>query len=348
MARRRICLNKIKDIIRFRMAAGMGERQVARALGVSRTVVAKYVEAFRASGLEVSGLESITDSALMEALNGATVPTKGTLCRQLSKRLPAMVMELKKKGMTIQLLWERYLQDFPQGYQYSQFCLHFEKWRNAPEVCMHIDHKAGDRLVVINGNTGKEWALDLFVSILGASELTYVEARESQREEDWIRANEEAMWYWEGVPCALIPDCTKTAVARVDPFEPGINPVFDDFAAHYGLVIVPARARHPRDKALVENAVRLVYQRISVHLNGIAFYSLKEVNEAILELLEKHNNQRFQRLSYSRRELFEEIERRTLNPLPAQRFPLKSIAFATVQINYHVEIRRDRHYYRVP
>jgi len=318
-------LNKIKDIIRYRIVAGMGARQVARALGVSRTVVVKYVEAFHASGLELSGLESITDSALMEALNGATLPGKGTRYQQLDERLPAIVMELKKKkGMTLKLLWERYIEECPQGYQYSQFCLHLQNWRNAPEVCMHIDHKAGeemfvdwagDKLVVIDGNTGKEWALEQFVAILGASELTYVEVRESRKEGDWIRANEGAMWYWGGVSRALIPDCTKTAVTRVDPYEPGINPVFDDFAAHYGLVIVPARSRHPRDKALVENAVRLVYQRISVHLSGKTFYSLREVNESIRGLLEKHNNKHFQRLTFSRRM---RIDTTTASPITSE------------------------------
>ena len=357
MARRRIGLVKIKDIIRYRLVAGMGERRVARAVGVSRTAVGKYIRAFQLSGLELSELESMADSALEETLAGVKTLLKSSRYQELSGRFPSMLLELKKKGMTLQLLWERYLQDYPQGYQYSQFCLHFHQWCNASEVSMHIEHKAGeemfvdwagDTLKVINGNTGQEWPLEQFVAILGASGLTYVEARETQQEEDWIRGNEGAMWYWGGVSLALIPDCTKTAVARIDPYEPGINPVFDDFAKHYGMVIVPARARHPKDKALVENAVRLVYQRISVHLSGKTFYSLKEVNEAIRDLLEKHNNRPFQKLEISRRELFEKVERQALAPLPAERFPLKSVAMATVQFNYHVELHEDIHYYSVP
>jgi transposase len=277
-------LNKIKDIIRYRLGAGIGERQVARALGVSRTAVANYVEAFRESGLELPRVESMADSAFMEALGSAKPPTKTRRYQELSERFPAMVVELKKKGMTLQLLWERYLCDFPQGYQYSQFCLHFHRWCDVPEICMHLEHKAGeemfvdwagDKLVVENATTGKEWALELFVAILGASELSYVEARESQQQEDWIRGNEGALRYFEGSPMAIIPDNPKTAVSKVDPYEPGINPVFDDFARHYGLVIMPARARKPRDKALVENAVRLVYQRISVHLSGKRFFCLQ-------------------------------------------------------------------------
>jgi transposase len=357
MARRRVRVETIKDIIRYRLGSGMGERQVARALKVSRTAVSKYVEAFQASGLELSGLEGMADSALREALQAARPATQSTRVQQLSGRFPTMLAELKKKGMTLQLLWERYLRDCPQGYQYSQFCYHFQRWCDARQPCMHIEHKAGeemfvdwagDRLVVLGGARGEEWRLDLFVAILGASELTYVEARESQQEQDWIRANEEALRYFGGSPAAISPDNTKTAVLKIDPYEPGINPVYDDFAKHYGLVIFPARVRKPRDKALVENAVRLVYQRISVHLSGKRFASLQEVNQGIKELLEKHNNRRFQRLPYSRRELFERIERQALRPLPAAGFPLKETRIATVQFNYHVELTEDRHYYSVP
>lgn len=350
-------MERIKEIIRYRLVTGMGERQVARALKVSRTVVSKYVEAFQTSGLELSRLESIADSDLLEALQAVKPPTESTRYRQLSERFPTMLAELKKKGMTLQLLWEGYLQDYPQGYQYSQYCFYFHRWSYKPESGMHIEHKAGevmfvdwagDKLAAINGTTGLEWPLELFVAILGASELTYVEARESQQQEDWVRANEGALRYFQGTPAAISPDNTKTAVLKTDPYEPGLNPVYDDFAKHYGLAIFPARVRKPRDKALVENAVRLVYQRISVHLNAKRFFTLREVNEAIRELLEKHNNRRFQRLPYSRRELFEQIERPALRPLPVENFPLKDTQLATVQFNYHVELREDRHYYSVP
>ncbi len=357
MARRRVRLEKIREIIRYRLGTGMGERQVARALKVSRTAVCKYTEAFRASGLELSGLDSMADSALLEALQGAKMPGQSSRYQQLYERFPGMVAELKKKGMTLQLLWERYLQECPQGYQYSQYCFHFHRWCKAPELYMHLDHKAGevmfadwagDKLSLINGTTGEPWALELFVAILGASDLTYVEARETQQEQDWLRANEGALRYFGGSPEAISPDNPKTAVLKTDPYEPTINPLYDDFAKHYGLVIFPARVRKPRDKALVEGAVRLVYQRISVHLSAKRFFSLKEVNQAIAELLDKHNNRRFQRLPYSRRELFEQIERSTLRPLPVESFPLKETQMATVMFNYHVELREDRHYYSVP
>ena len=146
----------------------------------------------------------------------------------------------------------------------------------------------------------------------------------------------------------IIPDNLRSAVSRSDPYEPGINPQFDAFAQHYGVVIMPARVRRARDKALVENAVRLIYQRIYAPLRDRTFHSLDELNAAIRPLLEQHNARRFQRLPYSRRELFEQIERHTLKPLPQHHFPLQQIREVTVQFNYHVELREDRHYYSVP
>jgi transposase len=350
-------VNKVRDIIRYRETTDFSERQIARALGVSRTVVARTLQAFRASGLAYTEVEPIADSVLLENLVQGKVEQDGTRYTELAERFPEMVVELKKKGVTLQWLWELYIYEHPQGYQYSQYCLHFHRWRRSEEVSMHIEYKAGeamlvdwagDRLEVINGNTGQSWLLEQFVAILGASELTYVEARESQKEQDWIRANEGAWHYFGGTTSALIPDNLKTAVIRPDPYEPGLNPVFNDFALHYGVVIMPARVRRPRDKALVEGAVRLVYQRISARLRGKVFHSLAEVNAAIRELLEDHNRRPFSRLPYSRRELFERVERQALRPLPTELFMLKSTIEATVAINYHVELREDRHYYSVP
>jgi transposase len=357
MGRRKTGVTKLRDIIRYRFTTALSERQIARALRLSRTVVKKTIRAFQVSGLQYVQLEQMPDSQLVTALEEGKAPPASARYAALAARFPEMVVELKKKGVTLQWLWELYIREHPQGYQYSQYCLHFHRWRRNEEVAMHIEYKAGevmlvdwagDQLEVINGNTGRPWLVEQFVAILGASELTYVEARESQKEDEWIRANEGALHYFEGSPCALIPDNLKTAVIRTDPYEPGLNPMFDDFAHHYGIVIMPTRVQRPRDKALVEGAVRLVYQRISAPLRGKTFFSLAEINAAIRELLDQHNNRPFSRLPYSRRELFEKVEREALRPLPLERFPLKTTVEATVQINYHVELREDRHYYSVP
>lgn len=357
MGRRRTKVSKVREIIRYGCTTELSERQIARALGVSRTVVAKTLRAFRHSGLDCATAAAMADSELEKRLAGEPAPSLDGRYAVLEARFPQMVVQLKKKGMTLQYLWEQYANEHPDAYQYSQFCRHFYRWRAAEEVTMHVGYRAGeamlvdwagDKLSVINGNTGESWELEQFVAILGASQLTYVEARESQKADEWIRANEGALKYFGGSTEALIPDNTATAVSHPDRYEPGINPVFDDFACHYGVVIMPTRVRRPRDKALVEGAVNLVYQRISCRLAGRVFHSLAEVNAAIRELLDAHNEKPFSRLPYSRRDLFQQVEQTALRALPTEPFMLKTTIEATVQINYHVELREDRHYYSVP
>jgi transposase len=207
---------------------------------------------------------------------------------------------------------------------------------------------AGEPLEVVNANTGQPWSLEVYLGILGASGLTWVQACESREQECWIRANEAAIRYFGGATDALIPDNLKTGVTKSDRYEPEINLVFEEFGRHYKTAIFPARVRKPRDKALVEGAVRLVYQRIYCELRGRSFRSHDEVNRAIRDLVEEHNNRPLSRLGISRRELFERTERGALKPLPAERFPMKEIQMATVAVNYHVELRADLHYYSVP
>jgi transposase len=222
---------------------------------------------------------------------------------------------------------------------------------------MHIKHKAGDKMFVdyagqklsyFDRQSGQQITVETFVAVLGASGLSYAEASRSQEKEQWIRSNERAFLYFGGSSDAIVPDNLKSAVTRADRYEPEINPDFAGFAEYYSTVIIPARVREARDKALVENAVRLIYQRVYAPLRNRTFYSLEELNEAIWELLEDHNNKNFQRLNLSRRQLFDKVEKSALKPLPLQRFPMKTNKFVSVQFNYHVELREDRHYYSVP
>ncbi len=285
MGRRRTRVSKVRDIIRYGCTTKLSERQIARALSVSRTVVAKTLRSFRHSGLEHAVAMTMADSELLKRLEGERAPSPDGRYGKLATRFPQMAVELKKKGVTLEYLWQQYANEHPDAYQYSQFCRHFHRWGAAGEVTMHIHYRAGeamlvdwagDKLSVINGHTGLPWELEQFVAILGASQLTYVEARESQKEEDWIRANEGAMRYFGGSTEALIPDNTRTAVSHADRYEPGINPVFDDFARHYGLVVMPTRVRHPRDKgyasycassvACVANLRKRFFAEIPFHL----------------------------------------------------------------------------------
>ncbi len=356
MARTRIGMKKIRDVIRLKSTTEMSERQVAKALSISRPVVAKYWNGFLASGLAYEQIAEMADSELLRMVEKPKVG-KSAKYQEMSRYFPHIVIELKRKGVTLHLLWQDYKQEHPGGYQYSQFCYHFTSWKNTSEVRMHIKHKAGDKMFVdyagekwpiTDPKTGKQRPAEVFVAVLGASGLAYVEATPSQEKQEWIRSNERGLWYFGGVTAAIVPDNLLSAVSRSDPYEPGINLMFDDFAEYYDTVIIPARVRKARDKALVENAVRLVYQRIYAPLRNRTFYSIEELNEAIGPLLEEHNNKAFQRLEISRRELFERTERSALKPLPPERYPMKETKCVTVQFNYHVELREDLHYYSVP
>jgi transposase len=349
-------MKKIREIIRFKETSDMSDRKIARALNISRPVVAQYLKDFNASGLTYEETKDIPDSRFL-ALFEKQRNKRCSKYEDISKLFPYFVMELKKTGVTLMILWNEYQKEHPGGYSYSQFCYHFQVWRNASKVTMHIEHKvgdkmfvdyAGDKLAIVDRKTGKEQPVEVFVAILGASQLTYAEASFSQKSEDWIRSNERAFIYCGGVTQAIVPDNLKSGVTQSNRYEPGINIMFDDFAGHYQTVILPARVRRPQDKALVENAVNLVYQRIYAPLRNRIFYSLEELNEAIWDLLEQHNNIPFQRLKTSRRELFDNIEKPVLKPLPKERYAIKQSKELTVQFNYHVELREDRHYYSVP
>lgn len=355
MSRKRIKMKKIREIIKLKSTMDLSARQISKVLSVSRPVVSEYLQKFESSGLKYEEIIHMADSELLSIFQ--STKKSNTKYQILSQYFPDYVKDLKKKGVTLQLLWEEYREKHPFGYEYSQFCYHFQMWRNATEITMHINHKAGDKMFVdyageklsyFDRVTGKEVPVETFVAVLGGSGLTYAEVSMSQKKEDWIRSNEKAIWYFGGVTRAIVPDNLKSAVTKSDPYEPGINPDFDDFAEHYGTVIIPARARKWRDKALVENAVRLIYMRIYARLRNRKFYSLSELNEAVWELLEKHNTTPFQRLDYSRCELFEQTEKNALMKLPGEKYPQKHTIFATVGSNYHVELREDRHYYSVP
>lgn len=356
MASRRISMRKIREMLRLYEQCGLSNRQIAKALNISRPVVKQYLTNFKGSGLSYTTITTMSDDELMRILQKKK-KEKSEKYRALSDKFDYFTKELKKPGVTLELLWQEYKAQHSQGYSYSQFCYHFQVWRNSSSLTMHIDHKAGEKMFV--DYTGKKLTIyerskekarevEVFVAILAASQLTYVEARESQKRQDWIKANENALWYFGGVPQIIVPDCLKSAVTKANKYEPDINPVYAYFARHYGTAIVPTRPHSPKDKAMVENAVKITYSRVFAPLRNRLFYSLEELNEAIRERLEEHNNLPFQRMKISRYELFNEIEKHLLIPLPQQRYEWKDFLSLKVQCNYHIELREDRHYYSVP
>jgi transposase len=222
---------------------------------------------------------------------------------------------------------------------------------------MHLEHKAGDKLFVdytgkklsiVDRQTGEIRQVEVFVGILGASQLTYVEATESQNKEDFIGAVENALIFFGGVPKAIVPDNLKSAVAKSNKYEPILNETFEDFAHHYGTAILPTRANKPKDKALVEGAVKIIYTRIFAALRDQTFFSLQELNRAIQEKLDQHNKTPFQGKSHSRWQFFNEIEKSELAPLPQETYDFKKFSWTTVYKNSHVWLGEDKHYYSAP
>lgn len=356
MPRQRITMNKIRSIIHYKTAGNLSDRQIARTLSIGRPAVAKYWTAYLASGLSADEIAKMSDSHI-ETRIGSNPKRLTSRYKTLVELFPDFVIELGKTGVTLAILWEEYKNKYRDGFGYSQFCLHYSLWRKSCEICMHIDHKpadkmfvdyAGDRLYLTDRITGAKNYVETFVAILGASGLTYAEASMSQNKDDWLRSNERAFLYFGGVTAAIVPDNLKSAVHMSDRYDPDINPTFRDFADYYGTVILPARVKKPRDKALVENAVRLVYQRVYAPMRNRIFYTLDELNRAIRELVDSHNNRKLQGLPYSRRELFEQTEKSVLKPLPSEKYPYKTFQHAKIQINYHVFLKEDKNYYSVP
>jgi len=220
-----------------------------------------------------------------------------------------------------------------------------------------MDHKVGDKMFVdftgktleiVDQQTGEIRDVEVFVAVLGASQYTYVEAVATQKKHDWIKVNQNAFLYFGGVPQAVVPDCLKSAVQKANKYEPDINPEYADFARHYQTTILPARPNCARDKALVEGTVRIIYTRIFAQIRNRIFHSLEELNLAIWQELEKHNQKPMQRLKISRKELFHEMEKASLKPLPAEKYVIRNFKSLKAQFNYHVYLSEDKHHYSVP
>lgn len=356
MPMKRIAMVKVREILRLKEQCRLTERAIARTMNVSRPVVKHYLEQLAAAHIDYAALAALGDDAVMSLLEG-DAESRSERYQVLHQKFAAFAKELKHPGVTRLRLWQEYRAQHPQGYGYSQFCYYFQLWQSSSELTMHIDHKAGDKMFVdftgkklhvVDQQTGALQEVEVFVAVLGASQLTYVEAVASQQKHDWLRANQNALQYFGGVPKAIVPDCLKTAVERADQYEPDLQPEYADFARHYHTTILPARPHHPKDKALVESAVRIVYAWIFAALRNRVFHHLEELNRAIWEELEKYNAKPMQKIKLSRRALFDQTEKAMLAPLPAERYVPKHFKRLKAQFNYHVYLSADQHYYSVP
>lgn len=356
MPRKRISMNKIRELIRLHEVAKLGQRAISRALSISRPVVKDYITKFEKTGLSYQAISKMDDDTLLQTITD-TVRVNNDRYNTLQQQFDTISKELKRTGVTLERLWHEYRQQHPDGYSYSQFCYHYQVWRNSSELTMHISHKAGDKMFVdfagkkmeiVDKHTGEVTEVEIFIAVLGASQYTYVEAVASQKKHDWIQANRNAFYFFDGVPQAIVPDCLKSAVNKYDTYEPEINPEYADFARYHQTAILPARPVHPKDKALVEGAVRIVYTRIYAALRNQIFHTITDLNNAIHKELQIYNTIPMQRLNTSRKQLFDEIEKKTLNALPPEKYELRTFKSLKAQFNYHVYLSEDKHYYSVP
>lgn len=346
MPNKLLSMNKIRQVLRC-YASGKGTKTISSMLNVSRNTVKKYLQIYQKSQLAIDQVLSLDDASLFCMFQEKEKPpVANERYDALQALLPEYCKRLKKKGVTRQMLHQEYLGLHPDGYARSRFGTFIQQYLDSSRPVMHLKHKAGDKQSIIDRDTGEVLPVEIFVAILPCSQLTYVEAVMSQRKEDLIRACENSLLFYGGTPLAIVPDNLKAAVKKSSRYEAELNEDFVSFAEHYGCTVIPARAYKPRDKALVEGAVKLIYRSIYPKLEGREFYDLDSLNAVIRVALELHNNAPLTGRTYSRREQYEEIERDCMRPLNPIRFELKQRHTATVMKNGHIRV--ESHYYSVP
>ncbi len=344
-------MRKIKEVLRLKFERGLSNREIALACSMGRTTVSEYLERARKAGL--SWPLDLDEERLEGMLFSSPALPAGTI-----RSLPdwqEIHRELKGKGVTLNLLWQEYKGAHPQGYQYTQFCEHYRRWLGSVDPVMRQSHKAGEKLFVDyagqslairDAKTGEIREARVFVAVLGASSFTYAEATWTQGLSDWIMSHVRTFEHLGGVPEIVCPDNLKSGVTSPCRYEPELNPTYRDLAAHYGVSVIPARVRKPRDKAKVENGVLQVERSVLAPLRKCTFFDLAEANVAIGEKVQELNARPFQKYPGSRASVFEAIDQPALRPLPLERYEYAEWKKVMVASDYHVEV--GGHYYSVP
>jgi transposase len=347
----RLPMRKIRDVLRL-SAAGMSKRKIAASLGVSATAAGDCIRRARRAGLDWPLPEGLTDETLELQLYPPAVAAKDGRPRP---DWAAIHRELRRAGVTLQLLWEEHRAAHPDGYGYSRYCELYRAWEARLSPTMRQSHVAGERmfvdyagttLEVIDASTGEARTALLFVAALGASSYTYAEATWTQGLSDWIGSHTRTFAFIGGVTAMVVSDNLRSGITKACFYEPAVNRTYAEMAAHYNTAIVPARPYRARDKAKVEVAVQITTRFIIAKLRNRQFFSLSALNAAIAELVAQINNRVSRHLGASRRALFEDLERSALKPLPAEPYVFAEWKECRVGLDYHVEI--EKHYYSVP
>ncbi len=354
MPRKRLSMRKIREVLRLKYSCNCSIRKISESCGIGKGTVGDYLNRAKAAGLNWPLPDKLSDTCLEQQLFPSTAPQVSS-----SRFVPdfhTVHKELQsRKHVTLNLLWQEYKKQHPDGYQYSWFCHNYRDWTARLDVVMRHEHRAGEKLFVdytgqtvaiIDSETGEVHNAQIFVAVLGASNYTYAEATLSQKIADWIGSHVRAFSYIGGVPEAVVPDNLKSGVSKTCRYEPDINPTYNDLARHYQTVIIPARVRKPRDKAKAEAGVLLVERWILARLRKHTFFSLADLNQEIGKLLQLLNSRPFKKLTGSRQNLFEEIDKPALKSLPTSPYELAYWKKATVHLDYHEEV--DGYFYSVP
>lgn len=354
MANQILSMNKLHLILRL-LIEGKSLRHISRSVSISRNTADKYATLFGAHPYSLGELYKLPEAELNEVVKPGYKPNTSQL--QLQEHFNWAVKELKKVGVTKQYLWENYKAQHADSPGYSQYCDHFTKYLKTHQLSYVFDHKAGDKLMVdfagkkleiVDYQTGEVSKVEFFVGVLACSGYTFAMACKSQQSPDFLGCLAACMDAIGGVPAAIVTDNLRPAVNKASKYDPEINTSMSDFAQHYDTVVLPTRAYSPKDKALVEGAVKILYTRVYAPLASKTFYSIDELNTAITELVEQHNNMAYQNKMGSRMQQFEILEKQKLKPLPIQAFELSKYQLAKVHPNCHVVLSEDKHHYSVP
>jgi transposase len=353
MPAQRLSIRQVREVLRLKWACGLSDRKIAQSLRVSRPTVAEYIRRAQAAGLSWPLPDALDETTLERRLFATAAKTP--VAKRPIPDWGTVHRELKRKGVTLVLLWQEYKAITPDGLQYSQCCEAYRQWAGKLDLVMRQSHHAGDTLFVdyagqtmpvVNALTGEVREAAIFIAVLGASNYTYAEATWTQSLPDWIGSHVRACAALGGVPQVVVPDNLKAAVRRPHRYEPILTRTYAELAQHYGVANVPARAAHPRDKAKVEVGVQVVERWILARLRHHTFLSLLELNTAIAALLVTLNQRPFKKLPGSRQSVFEALDRPALRPLPVQPSEYAEWKLVRVNIDYHVDV--EGHYYSVP
>jgi transposase len=348
----RITMRQLRQTLRLHLEARLSLRECARVLGISKTTVGAIVSMARVAGVDWAMAQNLTDEALEARVYRPAVPRSS---RHLEPDFAYIHQELRRPGVTLQLLWEEYQRGNDLAYKYTAYCVKYRAWAAGLKRSMRQTHIAGEKLFVdyagqtmpiVDAATGEILRAQIFVAVLGASNYTYACATATQTAADWVGSIIDALEFIGGVPRLIVPDQPRALIARPDSYDPIPGRLVQEFSSHYDVAVLPARPGRPRDKPKVEVGVQIVERWILARLRNRRFFSLAELNVAIAELLAELNQRPFKRLRGCRHSAFLALDRSELRPLPAARMAIARFKRARVNIDYHVEL--DTHYYSVP